>query len=151
MVQIKKIHYNTPFMSKDSINVLDIIFDSKLTWATHIENQINKSNKALNAIKLIRKYFNQDKMLLLLTSNFFSILYYNSEVWHIPKLKPALNQLILSASTNTLKLSQRNPDFFGSFVNKRKNCKRATPNKKITYKHAILYKMVQLRLFSVLI
>ena len=128
MVQIKKIHYNTPFMSKDSINVLDIIFDSKPTWATQIENQIN----------MIRKYFNQDKMLLLLTSNFFSILYYNSEVWHIPKLKPALNQLILSASTNALKLSQRNPDFFESFVNKRKNCKRATPNKKITYKHAIL-------------
>ena len=54
---------------------------------------------------------------------------------HIPKLKPALNQLILSASANALKVSQRNPDFFESFVDKHKNCNRATPNKMIIYKH----------------
>ena len=129
---------NTHVMSKDSINVLGITFDSKLTWAKHISSQIGKANRALHAIRLIKKYFNQDELLSLLTSNFYSILYYNSEVWHIPKLKPALNQLILSASANALKLSQRNPDFFESFVDKHKNCNRATPKQMIIYKHAIL-------------
>ena len=77
----------TPIVSKDSINVLGITFDSKLNWAKHVANQINKANKALHAIKLIKRYFKQDEILSLLTSNFYSILYYNSEVWHIPKLK----------------------------------------------------------------
>ena len=61
-----------------------LIFDSKLNWAKHIAIQINKANRALHAIKLIRKYFTKDEILALLTSNFYSILYYNSEVWHIP-------------------------------------------------------------------
>ena len=129
---------NTHVLSKDSINVLGIIFDSKLTWAKHISCQIGKANRALHAIRLIKKYFNQDELLSLLTSNFYSILYYNSEVWHIPKLQPALKQLILSASANALKTTQRNPDLFESFIDKHANCKRATPNQMITYKHAIL-------------
>ena len=79
--------------SKDHINVLGIIFDSKLTWAKHIAIQTNKANSALHAIKLIRRYFNQSELLSLLTSNFYSILFYNSEVWHIPSLKPELKQI----------------------------------------------------------
>ena len=80
------------------MNVLGVIFDSKLNWAKHVANQINKANRALHAIKMIRKYFTKDEILQLLTSNFYSILYYNYEVWHIPNLKPQLKQLILSAS-----------------------------------------------------
>ena len=83
--------------STNSMNVLGITFDSKLTWAKHVAKQVAKSNKALQAIKMIRKFFNHTEILMLLTSNFFSVLYYNSEVWHIPKLKPVLNQLIMSA------------------------------------------------------
>ena len=49
---------NTRIMSKESTNVLGIIFDSKLNRAKHIANQIIKANKALHAIKLIKKYFN---------------------------------------------------------------------------------------------
>ena len=102
---------NTHVMSKDSINVLGITFDSKLTWAKHISSQIGKANRALHAIRLIKKYFNQDEILSLLTSNFYLVLYYNSEVWHIPNFKPALNQSILSASGNALKLLQRSVNF----------------------------------------
>ena len=32
--------------------------------------------------------------LLLLTSNFYSFLYYNSKIWHIPSIKPDLKQSI---------------------------------------------------------
>ena len=39
-----------------------------------------KATKALNAIKLIKKNFNSDELLRLVTSNFYSILFYNSEV-----------------------------------------------------------------------
>ena len=41
--------------SKDHMNVLGVIFDSKLSWAKHVAAQTNKANSALHAIKLIRK------------------------------------------------------------------------------------------------
>jgi hypothetical protein len=40
-------------MTKKSIDVLGVLFDSKLNWSAHILNVINKANKALEAIKLI--------------------------------------------------------------------------------------------------
>ena len=129
---------NNVIISKDSMNVLGVVFDSKLNWAKHIANQINKANKALHAIKLIKRYFSKNEILQLLTSNFYSILFYNSEVWHIPHLKPPLKQLLLSASANTLKLSQRSPNRYESFIDIHKSCERATPNQMMNYKHAIL-------------
>ena len=87
---------NNMLRSTNTMNALGVIFDSKLNWAKYVANQINKANRALHAIKMIRKYFTKDKILQLLTSNFYSILYYNSEVWHIPNLKPQLKQLLLS-------------------------------------------------------
>ena len=79
------------------MNVLGVLFNFKLTWANHILKQINRANKALHAIKLIRKY---KEILTLLTSNFYSILYYNSKVWHLPSLKIQIKQLLLSVSAN---------------------------------------------------
>jgi hypothetical protein len=129
---------NNIITSKDSMNVLGVIFDNKLNWAKHVADQISKANRALHAIKLIRKYFSKQEILQLLTSNFYSILFYNSEVWHLPNLKPTLKQLLLSASANALKLCQRTPNMYESFINVHKSCQRATPNQMIMYKHAIL-------------
>ena len=129
---------DTMIKSMPEMNVLGVLFDSKLTWANHVSKQINKANKALHAIKLIKKYFNQTEILTLLTSNFFSILYYNSEVWHLPSLKPQIKQLLLSASATALKLSQRKPDPMESFINIHLRSNRATPEKFLVYKHAIL-------------
>ena len=72
---------NTQIKSKPSMNVLGVQFDSKLTWEEHVNNTINKSKKALHAIRLIKKYFNKQELLNLLTSNFYSILYYSWEIW----------------------------------------------------------------------
>ena len=77
-------------------------------------------------------------MNLFLVSKLCSILYYNSEIWHLPTLKPELNQLLLAASAKALKVSQRHPDRMESFVNVHKQCKRALPPRMIEYKHAIL-------------
>ena len=124
--------------SMKSMNVLGVEFDSKLTWSNHIAKQINKAKSALHAINMIKKYFTQSETLMLLTANFYSILYYNSEIWHLPTLKPELNQMLLAASANALKTSQRHPDRMESFINIHKSCKRALPRQMIEYKHAIL-------------
>ena len=84
---------NVIVRSKDHMNVVGVTFYSKLTWAKHVFKQVNKLSSALHTIKLIRKYFNQEEIIILLTSNFYSILFYNSKVWHILTLKPELKQL----------------------------------------------------------
>ena len=68
--------------------------------------------------------------------------FYNSELWHIPNLKPELKQILLSASANALKIAQNNPNNYESFIDVHKSCNRAHPNQIIVYKHSILlYKL----------
>ena len=39
------------------MNVLGIVFDSKLKWGPQVSSALSKSSKALNAIRLIKQYF----------------------------------------------------------------------------------------------
>ena len=48
----------TLITSKTTIKVIGVNFDSKLNWQSHIQMAITKAKKALQAIKLIRKHFN---------------------------------------------------------------------------------------------
>jgi hypothetical protein len=45
---------NEQINSKNSMNVLGVIFDSKLTWADQVAKTIKQSNKALCAMCLIK-------------------------------------------------------------------------------------------------
>ena len=63
--------YGKMIKSNKSMNVLGVIFDSKLQWADHIAHALKKSMKALIAIRLIRKFFTQNKLLCLIMSNFY--------------------------------------------------------------------------------
>jgi hypothetical protein len=83
-VQIKA--GNHTIQTKKSMNVLGVIFDSKLQWTEHVSKAVQKSSRSLNALKIIRKYFNTPELINLVTSNFFSILLYNSEIWHSANL-----------------------------------------------------------------
>ena len=97
---------------------------------------------ATNAIHLIRWYFKKEVLLNLLTSNFYSILYCKSEIWHLPSLKSTLKQKLLSASARALKVCDKFVDNTVSFEAIHDSCKRATPCKMQKYKLAIcLYKL----------
>ena len=127
--------------SKNEINVLGVVFDSKLQWANHVATIIKKASRALNAIKLIKKYFTSSELLSLLTSNYYSILYYNSEVWHLGSLKSTVKNRLLSASANAIRVALHYPDPFISFIDLHKMVKRATPEMFSLYKLSItLYK-----------
>ena len=65
-------------ISQYTMKVLGVIFDTKLQWAPHVAHWVSKSLNALNAIKLIKKFFDKKELLQLITSNFYSTLYYNS-------------------------------------------------------------------------
>ena len=124
-------------ISKPFMNVLGVIFDTKLQWAPQVNQSLKKSASALNAIRLIKRFFNTTELVHLVTSNFYSILFYNSEVWHLPSLKNTLKQSLLSASAKALKLCMYYPDPFTSFIKIHEINKRALPENLLIYKHAI--------------
>ena len=102
---------------------------------------ITKANHSLNALKLIRKYFNTTELISLITSNFYSILYYNSEVWLIHSLKQYDKNLLFTASANALKLANHYRDPMISYINLHIKLKKATPDMYCNYKLALmLYK-----------
>ena len=92
------------------MNVLGVLFDSKLNWQSHVEQTISKAKKSLHAIRIIKKFFNKDELLQLVTLNYFSILYYNSEIWHILSLNANTKRSILFASSSALKICIREYD-----------------------------------------
>ena len=128
--------------SVKSMNVLGVQFDSKLNWSCQVNNCIKKSKTALHAIRLIKGYFTKAELKQLITSNFYSILYYNSEIWHLPKLNPLLKIHLLAASATALKLCTPNYDTTISYLALHEINSRATPTKICHYKHALmLYKI----------
>ena len=129
---------NTKLISKNSINVLGITFDSKMNWQNQIENVITKAKKALHAIKLVRKYFNKNELLRLITANYYSILYYNSEIWHLPSNTYNCKKQLLTASALPLKLCVYHFDQSISYDTLHTSLKRAKPAQFMLYKHALL-------------
>jgi hypothetical protein len=61
------------------MNVLGVIFSSNLQWSEQVSKAILKANHALYATKMIKIYVTQQELHTFLTSNFYSLLYCNSE------------------------------------------------------------------------
>ena len=90
--------------STPTMNVLGVTFDSKLNWQNHVEIAIKKSQKALQAVKLIQPFMLKSELLTILKSNFYSILYYNADIWLLPSLKQILKTKLTSTSAGALKM-----------------------------------------------
>jgi hypothetical protein len=96
-------------MSKNDINILSVKFETKLTSEKHVTETLLKAHKALNALRLIRRFFNTKELLKLQTSNYYSVLYYNCEEWMISSLKVRVQQSLLTALANALKMAYHYP------------------------------------------
>ena len=129
---------NITIKSKPSINILGVQFDSRMNWEQHVSNSINKAKRTLHAIRLIKRYFNKNELKQLLTSNFYSVLYYNAEIWMIPSLHANLKKHLLSCSAQALKILGNNSDLRISFEQLHRMNGRATPNQMMLYKHSLL-------------
>jgi hypothetical protein len=129
---------NSFITSKNEINVLGITFDSKLQWSSQVSQAIRGANNALQAIKLIRKYFTAPKIVQLLTSNFYSRFYYGSKIWHIPTLNQNCKRMLLSASASALKLCNVFYDPSVSYIDLHTLHKRDLPSKFCLYRYCLL-------------
>ena len=131
------------YMYFTNINVLGVIFHQKLQWADHVAHCITKSKKALTAIRMIRHFFNTNELLQLINSNYYSILYYNSEIWLLSSLKANLKQKLLSSSANAIRVCVKYCTRDVSFANLHERYHRATPHQFMLYKHALsLHKLM---------
>ena len=119
------------------MNVLGVIFDSKLNWNAHVANAICKAKKSLYALRMLRKFFNDQEMRLLLDSNFYSVLYYNSVLWLTPGLSAVLKQSLLSISANALRSCMLSFNSEISFENIHKKCKKCTPTQIMFYQTSL--------------
>ena len=122
--------------SEKTINVLGVLFDQKLQWSDQVAHTILKSNKALSAIRLIKFFFTTKELLQIITSNFYSVFYYNSEIWHLQSLKSNLKQKLLSTSAKAIKSCVKHCTNDISFIRIHEMYKRATPDNYLLYKHA---------------
>ena len=141
---------NVLIKSKKSMNVLGVIFDSKLTWNDQIAHCISKAKKALFALRLLRKFFNNSEMRTLLDSNFYSVLYYNAIIWLTPELNANLKHNLLTISSNALRscLMQDNREI--SFENLHVNAKKCTPGQIMKYQSALnLHRILNQEVISI--
>jgi hypothetical protein len=117
-------------------------FDCHLNWDIQINNSVKNANKSLFALKVIKKIFTPNEMKDLLTSLYFSLLFYGSEVWHLPDLSFLQKKKLKKASANALKLCLTNISPFETHTNIHNLAKRSPPENYSKYKHAILiYKL----------
>ena len=87
---------NTEIQTSNKINILGMIFDSNLSWDHQYNHAIKEANHNLYAIKITAKYFTSEEKKTLLTSLFYSKLYYGSKVWHMPGRSLSQNKKLVS-------------------------------------------------------
>ena len=96
-----------------------------------------------------QKYFNTNELLAFVTSNFYSILFYNSEIWHLPSLKNNLKQKLLSSSAKAITVCVKYCTRDVSFNDLHALYHRATPENVLSYKMAIsLYRLYNSEIYS---
>ena len=128
--------------SSNTMNVLGMIFDSKLRWNEQVEKTIKAANTGLHGLRMIRKYFTVSEMKSMVTAVFMSRLYYGAEVWHIPGLTRILQKKIKLASANALRLCAPGISTYSTHTEIHQIAGRALPEKMCIYRHAIMmYKL----------
>ncbi len=86
----------------------------------------SNSENFLHLTPLTTMYFHTKDRLQLLTNNFVSILYYNSDVWQLTSIKPQNKQMLLSALTKAIRVAMHFHDSFKSYINLHKITNRVT-------------------------
>lgn len=75
----KQQSYTLPVL--ETMKVLGVLLDNRMTWSEHIAMRINKLNGLTGALKFIRKRLTQEQFLQVLTAQYYSVCYYASPAW----------------------------------------------------------------------
>jgi len=123
----------TMINTKNQMKVLGVLFDCNLTWEPHIRATLAKCNSKIGVLKKIRKMFTVDQFLKIITSQYFSILYYGCKVWLNNTTRKNLRGLINTAHYRPLRVALFDFEKRLSKNELSKRCKRATPSEWVRY------------------
>jgi len=122
--------------SRSTLKTLGVTFDENLTWENHIQNVEKNCNKINMGFRILREHFNQDELVCLMTSLYFSKMYYAAETWLSPNMPVKLQKRLMSLSAKILKtVSGIKCDQTDgvSYLELHKKLNRATPLMMATY------------------
>ena len=98
--------------------------------------------KQIKIYMQLSAYFDRMEIKTLLTSLFYSKLYYGSEVWHIPGRSQSQNKKLKLASANAIRACDNSLTIYSTHTQIHKSADRALPDQMLQYKHAItMYKL----------
>ncbi len=115
------------------MKVSGVVCDHKLTWEKHVRQTVAKSSAKLSVLQKLRKFYTQKQFIQILTSQFFSNLYYCSQAWLRSATSKKLGKLVSSVHYRALRVSLNE---FRPKTNREKIdllCKRASPKQWSTY------------------
>ena len=67
--------------SKKHIKALVILLSADLSWTQNLDHSIARSRHVVHHLKYLRKWLTLDEMIKLVSSQYFSIVYYNAPLW----------------------------------------------------------------------
>jgi hypothetical protein len=71
-------------VSSKTMNVLGITFDSKMSWEPQARRAMKNCQMLKPALRCLKTKLSKKELLQVITSNYFSRLYYGAEVWYNP-------------------------------------------------------------------
>jgi hypothetical protein len=89
--------------SVTTMNVLGVMFDNKLSWTEHLKKAKSACQRFKPALRHLKSRLNSKELLKVITSHYYSRLYYGSEIW-FPCLKMKLKDSISALHYHPLRL-----------------------------------------------
>jgi len=86
------------------VQVLGCWFDSGLTWTKNVQIVVNSCQRLKPALRCLKQRTTRQELLKVITSHYYSRLYYASEVW-LPCLKSQLKMKITTMHFYPLRLA----------------------------------------------
>jgi len=121
--------------SSSTLKVLGIVFNNRLQWDKQVQKVTRETRRSLQGLKIIKRHFTEQELIILVTSLCFSKLYYGSQVWLLPTLKESLFGKLFSQSGQCLKICNREL----LYINLHKKYLRASPKLFSLYHTAVNY------------
>jgi len=110
----------------NNIKALGIYLDKDLSWDKQAEHAINKGKSMLSHFKFLRKYFNEQQFLKIVSGNYYGSVFYACTVW-FDKIKTLFKTKLNSMHFRMLRVACRDFDHQISKEDLMVRCKRATP------------------------
>jgi len=124
-----------PVTSSTTLNVLGMTFDCQMSWETQLSRSIQSCQRLKPALRALKKKLSSKELIQVITSHYYSRLYYGAEVWY-PCLTKRLRDKISAVHHYPLRLVLN--DFKRSLSRKTlaKRTNKANPDQLVNLKTA---------------